>query len=190
MKLVILDRDGVINLDSADYVKSADEWIPLPGSIQAIARLSRAGYTVVVATNQSGLSRGLFGLDELEAMHAKLQTLVAAEGGTVDGIFYCPHLAEDGCACRKPAPGLLDAIAAELGVSVAGAPLIGDSLRDLEAGVARGCVPLLVRTGKGRDAELALAEQADAPLRNTAIFDDLAAAADFILSHSNFAPGG
>lgn len=190
MKLVILDRDGVINEDSAAYVKSADEWIPLPGSIAAIARLSRAGYTVVVATNQSGLARGLFGLDDLEAMHAKLQTLVMDAGGTLDGIFYCPHLPEDGCGCRKPAPGLLDAIAAELGISVVGAPLIGDSLRDLEAGVARGCLPLLVRTGKGRDAERQLAAQADAALRHAAVFDDLAAAADFILTQFKFTPGG
>lgn len=182
MKLVILDRDGVINEDSADHVKSVAEWIPLPGSIEAIARLSRAGYLVAVATNQSGLARGLFGLDELEAMNAKMVSLVGAEGGVIDGVFYCPHGPDDGCPCRKPAPGLLDAIASELGVELRGAPLVGDSLRDLQAGLARGCLPLLVRTGKGGDTELLLAGQPDAKLRSTPVFEDLAAAADFILA--------
>jgi len=182
MKLVILDRDGVINEDSDDYIKSPAEWIPLPGSIAAIARLSQAGYTIAVATNQSGLSRGFFGLDELEAINEKMVSLVAAEGGIIDGVFYCPHGPDDQCRCRKPAPGLLDAIATELGCDLAGAPLIGDSLRDLQAGIARGCRPLLVRTGKGRHTERQLREQPEVALRSAPVFDDLATAAAFILA--------
>ncbi len=175
MKLIILDRDGVINQDSDDYVKSAAEWLPLPGSIEAIAKLSKAGYTVVVATNQSGLSRGLFGIDELEAMHAKMCQLVEAAGGHIDGIFYCPHLPEDSCQCRKPASGLFEAIAQEFQTNLQGVPVIGDSLRDLVAGLALECKPILVRTGKGRASEHLLSDQANSHLENTAVFDDLAA---------------
>lgn len=181
MTLIILDRDGVINRDSDDFVKSADEWLPLPGSIEAIARLSQAGYAVAVATNQSGLGRGLFDLDDLEAMHTKLTELVAQAGGELAAIFYCPHTPQDDCQCRKPRPGLLDAIAAELHVELAGAPAVGDSLRDLQAAIARGCKPILVRTGKGNTTEPTLAAQDDKRLRNAAVFDDLAAVADHIL---------
>ncbi len=180
MKLAILDRDGVINLDSADYIKSAEEWLPLPGSIEAMARLSRAGYTVVVATNQSGLGRGFFDLDDLEAMHAKMANLVEAAGGTVDGIFYCPHTPEDNCRCRKPAPGLLDAIAESFEIDLNGVPVVGDSLRDLKAGLARGCRPLLVRTGKGQTTAKQLAESEQ--FRDIPVFPDLAAAVDFLLT--------
>ena len=185
MKLIILDRDGVINRDSDDYVKSVAEWIPLAGSIDAIARLSQAGYTVVVATNQSGLGRGLFDLDDLEAMHARLVELVAQAGGELAAIFYCPHTPEDNCQCRKPRPGLLDAIAAELQVDLAGVPVVGDSLRDLQAGVARGCRPLLVRTGKGAATAALLAAQASASLRDAQVFADLAAVADYILAQGD-----
>jgi len=185
MRLVILDRDGVINEDSPDHVKSVTEWRPLPGSIAAIARLGQAGYRVVVATNQSGLARGLFGLDELEAIHAKMIAMVEAAGGTIDGIFYCPHGPDAGCDCRKPAPGLLDAIARELGVELHGVPLIGDSLRDLQAGLARGCLPILVRTGKGHDTEPKLAEQPQTALRNAPVFDDLAQATEFVLAQGH-----
>lgn len=180
MKLVILDRDGVINQDSDDYIKSEEEWIPLPGSIEAIARLCRAGFKVAVATNQSGLGRGYFSIAELDAMHAKLRRLVAEAGGRIDSIHFCPHKPEDGCSCRKPKPELLDAISSELGVGLEGTPLVGDSLRDLEAGLARGCTPILVRTGKGRATETKLAVLAP-PLKYAKVFDDLAAAADFLI---------
>ena len=146
--LIILDRDGVINEDSDAYIKTLDEWIPLRGSIDAIARLSRAGYTVVVATNQSGIARGYFTEATLDAMHERLTELVRDAGGEMGKIFYCPHGPDDGCLCRKPAPGLIDQIVTEYG-DVTGVPMIGDSLRDLEAGVARGCKPVLVLTGKG-----------------------------------------
>ncbi|MFA5631960.1 MAG: D-glycero-beta-D-manno-heptose 1,7-bisphosphate 7-phosphatase [Porticoccaceae bacterium] len=180
MKLVILDRDGVINQDSDDYIKSEEEWIPLPGSIEAIARLCRAGFKVAVATNQSGLGRGYFSIADLDAMHAKLRRLVAEAGGQIDSIHFCPHKPEDGCSCRKPKPELLDAISSELGVGLEGTPLVGDSLRDLEAGLARGCTPILVRTGKGRATEAKLAVLAP-PLKYANVFDDLAAAADFLI---------
>lgn len=148
--LVILDRDGVINVDSEDYVRSPDEWIPIPGSLDGIARLCAAGARVTVATNQSGIARGLFGLDALAAMHEKLCEGVAALGGRIETIAFCPHGPDDGCDCRKPRPGLIHQIEARLGVSAAGAFLVGDSRRDLEAGLAAGCRPALVLTGKGQ----------------------------------------
>lgn len=178
MTLLILDRDGVINEDSPDYIKSVDEFVFLPGSVQAIADLSRAGYTLVVATNQSGLGRGLFDLDDLEAMHEKLNAAVNEAGGEIAGIFYCPHTPDDDCDCRKPKAGLLDAIADELSAPVNGAWIIGDSLRDLEAGIARGCKPILVRSGKGAATEKKLAGTA---LANIPVFDDLPTAAAFLL---------
>lgn len=149
MKLIILDRDGVINEDSEAFVKNAAEWIPIAGSIEAIATLSRAGYQVVIATNQSGLARGLFTEQDLQAMHDKMIALVEQAGGRIAGIFYCPHGPDDGCQCRKPLPGLLDQIAAAFNVSLQNTWLVGDSLRDLQAGVARGCKLVLVKTGKG-----------------------------------------
>ena len=175
--LVILDRDGVINRDSREFVKNTDEWRPIPGSIEAIAKLSRAGYTVAVASNQSGLARGLFDRNALRAMHCKLRRLVAAEGGRIDRIVVCPHGPGDGCNCRKPAPGLLLRLARHYGTSLDGVPAVGDSLRDLEAAAAAGATPLLVLTGNGRKAA------ADLPtsLRSTPVFDNLAAAADELL---------
>jgi len=173
-RLVILDRDGVINRDSDAFVKSVAEWLPLPGSIDAIARLSKAGFTVAVASNQSGIARGLFGLDALEAMHQRMGELVRAAGGTIDQIVFCPHGPDDGCDCRKPAPGLLLQLAAHYGIDLAGVPVIGDAARDLEAARAVGARPILVRTGKGAATETALPDQ----LRGVEVCDDLAAAAD------------
>lgn len=176
-KLIILDRDGVINEDSDAYIKTVDEWIPIPGSIEAIARLSQAGYTVTVATNQSGIGRGYYDVATLDAMHARLRELVAEQGGALGKIVYCPHGPDDGCDCRKPLPGLIDQIVTEYG-DATGAPLIGDSLRDLEAGVARHCAPVLVRTGKGnKTLEKGLPES----LGPVAIYDSLADFADHIL---------
>lgn len=181
-KLVILDRDGVINEDSDAYVKTAKEWVPLPGSIEAISRLYQAGYTIVVATNQSGIGRGLFDLDDLEAMHSKLSDLVLDAGAQLSGIFYCPHKPDDGCNCRKPAPGLLDAIAQEWDMPLTGVPIVGDSLRDLQAGLAHQCTPILVRTGKGAITEAKLPEQQDLALQQAKVFDDLSQAADYLLA--------
>ena len=149
MKLVILDRDGVINQDSDDYIKTVDEWIPIPGSLEAIARLNQAGYHVVVATNQSGIARGYFDLTTLNAMHHKMHKLLVKIGGHVDGILFCPHAPEDLCDCRKPKPGMYRNIAQRWGISLEGVPIIGDSRRDLEAAVSVGATPILVKTGKG-----------------------------------------
>lgn len=171
--LLILDRDGVINRDSAEFVKNIDEFRPLPGSIDAIATLHQAGYTVTVASNQSGLARGLFDRRALRAMHRKLRRLVAAAGGRIDRIVVCPHGPNDGCRCRKPAPGLLLRLARHYGIELAGTPAIGDSLRDLEAAQAAGATPILVRTGNGRKTEASLS----GPLRDIEVFDDLAGAA-------------
>lgn len=176
-RLVILDRDGVINEDSDAFIKSVAEWRPLPGSIEAVAALSRAGYTVAIASNQSGLARGLFDRHALRGMHRKLRRLVGAEGGRVDRIVVCPHGPNDACDCRKPAPGLLRQLARHYGDSLEGVPVVGDALRDLQAARAAGATPVLVRTGKGRMTEKSLpAEYRDVP-----VFDDLAAfAADLL----------
>ncbi|MFP4079669.1 MAG: D-glycero-beta-D-manno-heptose 1,7-bisphosphate 7-phosphatase [Ectothiorhodospira sp.] len=176
-RLVILDRDGVINRDSPDYIKSPQEWIPLPGSLEAIARLTRAGWRVAVATNQSGLARGLFDAATLEAIHDRMRRAVEAAGGRIDLIHHCPHGPDDGCDCRKPRPGLLHRIADDLGVSLAGVPAVGDSARDLEAARAAGCRPLLVRTGNG---ERTLARGALPP--ETLVFPDLAAVVEHLLA--------
>lgn len=149
MRLVILDRDGVINEDSDEYIKSPDEWIPIAGSLEAIARLNRADYRVVVATNQSGIARGYFDLDTLSQIHEKMYRMLASHGGRIDAVFFCPHAPEDGCFCRKPQPGLLQEIASRLRVPLDAVPAIGDSLRDLQAARAVGAAPVLVRTGKG-----------------------------------------
>lgn len=149
MRLIVLDRDGVINYDSDEYIKSVDEWVPIPGSLEAIARLSKAGYTVAVATNQSGISRGYYGLDELAAMHEKMRRGVEGKGGKLGFIAYCPHGPDDHCDCRKPLPGMLKQIADHYGVGLDDVPVIGDSLRDLEAAIAVGAHPVLLRTGKG-----------------------------------------
>ncbi|MCF6338713.1 MAG: D-glycero-beta-D-manno-heptose 1,7-bisphosphate 7-phosphatase [Gammaproteobacteria bacterium] len=180
MPLIILDRDGVINKDSDDFIKSPQEFIPLPGSLEAIARLNAAGYCVTVATNQSGIARGLFDLQTLDAMHHKLEKLLTAIGGHLEGIFYCPHAPDAGCDCRKPKPGLLQQISHRLKTELGGVPVIGDSLRDLQSAQAVGAAPILVRTGKG---ERSLAQLAKEPgLANVPVFDDLAAAVDALLT--------
>jgi D-glycero-D-manno-heptose 1,7-bisphosphate phosphatase len=148
MKLVILDRDGTINEDSDDYIKTVDEWQPIAGSLEAIARLNQEGWHVVLATNQSGLGRGLFDMATLNAMHLKMNEQLARLGGRVDAVFFCPHAPEDDCDCRKPRPGLLEKIAERYGIELSGVPAVGDSLRDLLAAVSAGCPPHLVLTGK------------------------------------------
>ena len=178
--LVILDRDGVINRDSDAFIKSAGEWQPLPGSIEAIAALSDGGFTLAVASNQSGIARGLFDQRDLDAMHHKLLGLVDAAGGRISKIVICPHGPDDGCDCRKPRPGLLEQLATHFEASLAGVPVIGDSLRDLEAAAAVDARPILVRTGKGARTEAALPER----FANIAVYDDLAAAAHALLTEA------
>lgn len=169
-KLIILDRDGVINYDSDQFIKSPDEWKPIPGSLEAIARLNQWGWRVVVASNQSGVGRGLFGMDTLNAINEKMVKSLAQVGGRLDAVFFCPHPADSTCDCRKPKPGLFLQIAERFNVNLERVPVVGDSLRDLQAGVAVGCKPYLVLTGKGmktRD-DPALPE-------GTLIYPDLAA---------------
>jgi D-glycero-D-manno-heptose 1,7-bisphosphate phosphatase len=176
MKLVILDRDGVINHDSPAYIKSPEEWKPIPGSLEAIALLSQSGYRVLVATNQSGVGRGLFEMSTLNAIHDKMHRALGLAGGRIDGIFYCPHAQDAGCNCRKPKPGMLEEIAHRFGVSLEGVPLIGDSLRDLQAAVTVGAQPILVLTGKGKKTR----KDGDLP-EGTVVYDDLAAAVRSLL---------
>lgn len=183
MKLIILDRDGVINYDSDEFIKSPAEWIPIPGSLEAIARLNQAGYRVVVATNQSGVARGLFDVSTLNAIHQKLHTAAQQVGADVDAIFYCPHAADDNCDCRKPKPGMLHTIATRFNTSLKGVPNVGDSLRDLQAGYGVGCVPYLVMTGKGGRT----LEKGGLP-PGTLIFPDLASVVDSLLKDSPLAP--
>jgi D-glycero-D-manno-heptose 1,7-bisphosphate phosphatase len=149
MKLVILDRDGTINEDSDAYIKSVAEWRPVPGSLEAIARLSQAGYRLVVATNQSGIARGLFDTTTLVSIHDTLQRAAAQAGGRIDAFFFCPHAADSSCQCRKPKPGMLIEIARRFNVSLADTYMVGDSHRDVEAAAAAGAKPVLVLTGKG-----------------------------------------
>ena len=172
MKLVILDRDGVINLDSEHYIKSPEEWKPIAGSLEAIARFTQAGFRVVVATNQSGVGRGLFDMATLNAMHDKMHKAVNQLGGRIDAVFFCPHAQDAGCACRKPQPGMLLEIAERFNVALAGVPAIGDSLRDLQAASAAGARPILVLTGKGEQTL-----KAGGLPEGTEIHQDLAAAA-------------
>lgn len=175
-KLVILDRDGVINQDSDDYIKSAEEWMPICGSLEAIARLNHAGIQVVVASNQSGIGRGLFAPEDLNEMHAKLHRKLARLGGHVDGIFFCPHTPQDRCECRKPAPGLLRSISLRFGLPLTSVPFIGDSKTDVDAAVAARAQPIMVRTGKGMRTQAKYPELLSLPW-----FDDLAEAVDHLL---------
>lgn len=177
MKLVILDRDGVINYDSDDYIKSPEEWVAIPGSLESIARLHRDGYTVVVASNQSGIARGLFDLDTLNRIHAKMLDAVRHKGGEINAIFFCPHGPDDNCRCRKPAPGLFEDIAQRLKTNLASVYAVGDSGRDLVAARAASALPVLLRTGKGQRT---LEKGVD--LDGVPVFADLAAFVDSLLN--------
>ncbi len=176
MKLIILDRDGVINQDSDDYIKSADEWRPIAGSIEAIARLSMNDYRVVVVTNQSGIARGYFDLDALNQMHDKMHKLVNDAGGSIEAVLYCPHGPDDACACRKPKPGMLMDISQRLRTGLKDVPVVGDSLRDLQAADVVEARPLLVRTGKGERTIAKLGDNLIYP-----VYSDLAAVVDMLL---------
>jgi len=177
MKLIILDRDGVINEDSDEYIKNAEEWVPINGSLEAIAQLNHSGYTVVVVSNQSGVARGYFDIETLSSMHKKMDEMLKMVGGGVDAVFYCPHGPDDGCDCRKPRPGMLLDVGQRYNVPLSEVYFIGDSMSDVNAARSAHAMPILVRTGKGKKAEKILsAEKRDVP-----IFDDLAAAVTSIL---------
>ena len=175
-RLIILDRDGVINHDSDRYIRSPDEWRPIPGSLEAIARLNHAGFRVVVATNQSGLGRGLYDTATMIAINDKMHRALAQVGGRIDAVFFCPHTAESDCDCRKPKAGMLTEVGRRFGIDLTGVPCIGDSLRDLQAAEAVGAQPILVLTGKG---EKTLREGKFG--KNTVIFPDLAFAVTALL---------
>jgi len=177
LKLIILDRDGVINVDSALFIKTPDEWRPIPGSIEAIARLNQNGYRVVVATNQSGVGRGLFDMATLNAINDKMMELTFRQGGRIDAIFFCPCTAEQKCRCRKPDTGMFEDIASRFHVGLSGVPTVGDSLRDLEAGAKVGCAPILVLTGKGKKTQA----KGDLP-KGTKVFADLAEAVKHLVA--------
>jgi D-glycero-D-manno-heptose 1,7-bisphosphate phosphatase len=176
MKLVILDRDGVINEDSDSFIKSPAEWRPIPGSLEAIAKLHQSGYQVVLATNQSGVGRGLFEVSTLNAIHDRMHRALAHIGGRIDAIFFCPHAQEANCDCRKPKAGLLEEIARRFNVDLKGTPAVGDALRDLQAAAAVGAAPILVLTGKGRKT----LEEGGLPA-GTQVYDNLAAAVQAIV---------
>ena len=168
-KMVILDRDGVINHLLDDAVTTVDGWDPIPGSIEAINRLKKAGYLVTIASNHSGIARGYYTEEELQAMHAKMQRLLSARGASVDGIFYCAHGPEANCICRKPKPGLLYQIAKEFAIDLSQTPLVGDNITDIQAARMANAKPILVRTGKGEYVMQNFPEALDVP-----VYDDLA----------------
>lgn len=189
VKLVILDRDGTINEDRDDYVKSPEEWEPIPGALEAIARLNHAGWHTVVASNQSGIGRGLFDMATLNAIHLKMHQLLAKHGGRIDAVFFCPHTPEDGCDCRKPLPGLFQQIGLRYGVDLDEVPVVGDVLRDLQAGATAGCMPHLVRTGKAaRMSEAEIAEIC-AQVPGTTVHADLGAFAEWVVRRDREADG-
>lgn len=177
MKLVILDRDGVINQDSANFIKNPNEWIALPGSLEAIALLNQSGFRVAIATNQSGIARGLFDMAMLNSINDKMHRALAQMGGRIDAMFYCPHAAEDNCTCRKPKTGMIEDIARRFSVDLGEVYAVGDSLRDLQAFADAGCKPILVRSGKGEET----LAHGNLP-QNTLIFADLNEAALHIIA--------
>jgi D-glycero-D-manno-heptose 1,7-bisphosphate phosphatase len=176
-KFIILDRDGVINYDSAEYIKSEQEWTAIPGSLRAIGSLYRSGYRVAVITNQAGLARGKFNIENLNAIHRKMNAHLAQYGGVIEAIFYCPHGPEDDCACRKPRPGMFMDLSNRLGISLEGVLAVGDKLTDIEAAQSAGATPVLVRTGHGRE----LVESNRVP-EDISVYDNLAALADALLA--------
>ncbi|MDO8457240.1 MAG: D-glycero-beta-D-manno-heptose 1,7-bisphosphate 7-phosphatase [Burkholderiaceae bacterium] len=180
MKLIILDREGTINVESDDFIKTPDEWVPLPGALEAIAKLNHAGWHTIVASNQSGLGRGLFDVAALNAIHAKMHKLLGAAGGRMDAVFYCPHTPTDNCSCRKPLPGLFNQIIERTSVEAHTIACAGDSLRDVQAAAAAGCEPHLVLTGKA--AHLRGQPLPDTFPATTVVHEDLNAFADFVIA--------
>ena len=179
MKLVILDRDGVINIDSVNFIKNPNEWIAIPNSLEAIALLNQSGFRVALATNQSGIARGLFDMATLNAINDKMHRALAQLGGRIDAMFYCPHAADDNCTCRKPKTGMIKDISRRFSVDLSEVYAVGDSLRDLQAFHDAGCKPILVRSGKGEET----LAHGDLP-PNTLIFSDLNEAVQHIIAET------
>lgn len=178
MRLVILDRDGVINQDSTEYIKTPEQWVPIPGSLEAIARLCRAEYRVVIVTNQSGVGRGLFSLDTMNKINMRMFELMRQKGGEIDALMFCPHAPEFGCECRKPKPGMFLDLAHRLKLNLTGIPAVGDSMRDLDAAIAAGAQPVLVRSGNGMDTLQAIQQSDDPQYKEIPVYDDLASFVD------------
>jgi D-glycero-D-manno-heptose 1,7-bisphosphate phosphatase len=189
VKLVILDRDGLINEARDDYVKSPEEWEPIPGALEAIARLNHAGWHAVVASNQSGIGRGLFDMATLNAMHLKMHQLLAKQGGRIDAVFFCPHGPDEGCDCRKPLPGLFQQIGMRYGVDLDEVPVVGAIQRHLQAGAAAGGVPHLVRTGKAAAMDEAEIAALCTQVPGTTVHADLNAFAEWLIRRGHEADG-
>lgn len=192
MKLVILDRDGTINEDRDDYVKSPDEWIPIPGALEAIARLNHAGWHAVVATNQAGIGRGMIDMATVNAVHAYMNRKLMEQGGRIDAVFFCPHTPEDGCDCRKPLPGMMRDIAHRYGIDLSNVPMVCDTLRDLQAAMAAGCEPHLVLSGRSQGLDDATLERYVEQVPRTVVHDSLAAFAEHLMrrEHSSDSHSG
>lgn len=189
-KLVILGRDGILNRFREDHVKDPSEFEPLPGALEAVARLNHAGWHVVVATNQAGIGRGLLDMASVNAVHQRMIKLLAAQGGRLDAVFFCPHAPEEQCDCRKPLPGMMRDIALRYGADLKAVPMVGDTLRDLEAARAAGCPPHLVRTGRASLVTEAEIAQWVAAVPGTRVHDDLAALARHLVPDDRSSPAG
>ena len=181
MKLVILDRDGVINRDSSSFIKSPEEWVPIKGSLEAIAQLSQAGYEVVIITNQSGIGRGLFSADTLAKIHVRMIDYVQQHGGKIQSILFCPHHPDDDCTCRKPLPGMYQELAERLNIDYSTVFSVGDSIRDLQAAEAAGAKPVLVKTGNGKKSLRRIENESEIGLSEVPVFTNLAAFTDALL---------
>ena len=182
-KWLILDRDGVINEDSDAYIKSPDEWMPIPGSLEAIAELNRAAYKVVVITNQSGIARGLYSLDTLDKIHQKFKRLLAEHGGNIERIYFCPHHPDDACNCRKPNPGMYEIFAKDYQLELNNVYAVGDSIRDIQAAQRAGAQAVLVRTGNGEQSAQTIVESGkQSQFKAVPVFSDLATFKDNLLS--------
>ncbi len=184
MKPIILDRDGVINIESPEFIKTPEEWLPIKGSVEAIARLSQAGFAIIILTNQSGISRGLFSADMLGQIHLRMLDAIHQAGGKISSVAFCPHKAEDNCDCRKPKIGLYTELAQQLGISFSGIYSVGDSIRDLQAAQAAGAIPILVETGNGKRTAKEISKDVSLNLAETPVFKDLSGFADWLLIES------
>ena len=180
-KLIILGRDGILNRFREDHVKEPSEWEPIPGALEAVAKLNHAGWHVVIATNQAGIGRGMIDMSAVNAVHLHMMKMLATKGGRLDAVFFCPHTRDDGCDCRKPLPGMMHDIALRYGADLSQVPMVGDTLRDLEAAQAAGCPPHLVKSGRAHLVSEAEVAQWAAAVPGTAVHDDLASFASYLL---------
>ena len=185
--LVILGRDGILNEFREGHVTEPEEWLPVPGALEAVARINHAGWHTVVATNQSGIGRGMIDMSAVNAVHARMHQLLQAQGGRIDAVFFCPHTPEDGCDCRKPLPGMLLDIGRRYGISLQGVAMVGDTLRDLQAAQAAGCEPHLVLSGRARGLQGDALQAILAQVPQARVHDSLDAFADFLLARDNIA---